>query len=188
MKKLTSIVLTLVFSMALLTGCTKGTDNSGNTDTDPTPQPTPVATQHPDEMEEDSNALAYETVLAMWRDMGGYWAGADGGYLQYTLDEEGKAVLYEYDRHDAVLSYAKAVTVEATNKTAYVIEFEYPAMDTDTITQDAKTASFVLEIAGYADDYVEMTDLDGNKTVYVYVGETLDNLYDSVQTAKDLAE
>ena len=183
MKKLICIALTLVFSMALLTGCTEGSDNSGATE----PTPTPVATPVPEDKPEEDGKLAYETVLAMWKDMDGYWAGADGGYLLYTLDDEGKAVLYTYDRHDALLSYAKAEAVSASNKTAYIMEYDCPVMDTDELKQGGGKATFVIEIAGFADGIIELTDEAGNKAVYVYVGENLDNLYDSVQEAKKLS-
>ena len=185
MKKLIGIILTLVFSMALFTGCTGGNDNPPATD--PTPEPTPVVTPADGAGEEDSST-AYETVLAMWRDMDGYWANANGGYIQFTKDDEGKAVLYEFDRHDAVLSFAKAVTVEASNKTAYVMEFDYPEMKTDALEQTAKKGTYVIEIAGFADGYIELTDADGNKTVFVKVGKDLEDLYDKVQLAKDLSK
>lgn len=191
MKKLISITLTMIISMALFTGCVKGKDDSEKTDV--TPQPTPAATQQPAADDETDNALAYQTVLAMWRDMGGYWVNPQGGYLHFFTDENNKACVNEYDRHDTVLSFAMPLTVEASNKTAYVMKFDYPVTETENFKQEeARTATFVIEIAGFADGYVEMSDREGNETVYVFAGKTADELkenhYDITQEAKKLAE
>jgi len=183
MKKLVSIVLALVFSMALFTGCVSGKDDSQS---QPTPTPTPVGTPTMDD-EEDPN---YPVVLAMWTDMDGYWVNAAGEYMHFTLNENGKAVLYTYDKDGNLTAFGKTTAVTASNKTAYGMEFNFPAISGDEkypgLTQKEGTDSMGIEVAGYGDGYVELTDSNGNTVQYVYVGENLDKLEDAIETAKGL--
>lgn len=187
MKKIISIVLALVFSMALFAGCTDGTDDSqtqgGST---PTPSPSPVVDQQP----EEDDTYTYDTVLALWRDMDGYWARHDGGYLQFTIDEDGKAVAYSYDRFDVLIGVIYPEAVMASNKTTYIVEVNYPAIENDEAYLDLKQggakATFNMEIAGFGDGFVELIDEEGNVEPYVSVGDSLEYLIDGVEKAEEL--
>ena len=68
MKKLFSIILAMVMAASLFTGCVEKNDPENKVE----PTPTPAATPGPvtDVDEDDPN---YPTVLAMWKDMDGYW-------------------------------------------------------------------------------------------------------------------
>ena len=190
MKKLISIALTLIFSMAIFTGCTKGNDeNKPSSDPTPTPKPTPVVNQTQQD-EEQNNEYTYETVLMLWEDMDGYWARHDGGYMEFTTDEEGKAVTVSYDRFDDIIAVIYPETVMASNKTTYIVEVKYPAINSSEkypgFTQKESEAAFTMEIAGFGDGFVEIVDDAGNIQPYVSVGDSLEYLIDGVEKAEEL--
>ena len=94
--------------MAFFTGCVKNEETKG--DAEPTPSPTPAQTETTED-EEDPN---YATVLAMWQDMDGYWVNDDGEYLQFKLDENGKAEMYAYKKDGSLDGKLKASAVMET--------------------------------------------------------------------------
>ena len=170
MKKLFTVIMAMVMAMALLTGCAKGEENK---DIEPTPTPS-TAPPVEETVEEDPN---YATVLAMWQDMDGYWVNADGQYLQFKLDENGKAEMFIFDKDGNQTAAMKASAVMASNKMSYYMAFE-----------SAQTGYFI-ELEGYGDGYVKIAqENDSAYTVYVSVGENLEKLADAVKTAKDLAK
>ena len=171
MKKLLSVIIAMVLAMAFFTGCVKNEETKG--DAEPTPSPTPAQTETTED-EEDPN---YATVLAMWQDMDGYWVNADGQYLQFKLDENGKAEMFIFDKDGNQTAAMKASAVMASNKMSYYMAFE-----------TAQTGYFI-ELEGYGDGYVKIAqENDSAYTVYVSVGENLEKLADAVKTAKDLAK
>ncbi len=183
MKKLLYIALALVFSMALLTGCTEGSE-SKNPQVTPTPTPTPVATPEP---EDDS--YQYESVVTLWEDMKGYWARHDGGYVKFAFEGE-KAVALSYDRHDDIVAVFYPSSIMASNKLTYIMEGEYPAVENNDaypgLKQGGAQAKFTMDTSGTADDYFELIDEEGNSTFYVFAGNTTDNIIDKVEAAQDL--
>ena len=184
MKKLISIALSLVLSMSLMTGCTSGTDTQENPDPTPTPQPTPAATPAP--ADEDIENPNYRTVLAMWEDMDGYWAAADGHYMHFTVNADGKAELNIYSKDGKMTGTAKTTAVMASNKTSYIMEFSFPSVDSDELKQTGKEDTYNIEIAGYGDGYVEITDANGNTTVYAYAGDDTAKLKEAVKYATNV--
>lgn len=184
MKKLLSIIIAMVLAASFFTGCVD--DGNSESEIEPTPTPSPVVTPAQDD-EEDPN---YPTVLAMWKDMDGYWVDEDGDYLFFTLDENGKAVLYSYD--DGKLeNFMKATAVMSSNKTSYYIALDLPEISNNDkfpdVTQTAGEKSFMIELAGYGDDYVEISDdSDDNFDIYVKVGANLDKLDDAIKQAEKL--
>lgn len=184
MKKLISIALSLVLAMSLMTGCTNGTDTQEDPQPTPTPRATPAATPAPQEDEiENPN---YRTVLAMWEDMDGYWAAADGHYMHFTLNDEGKAELNIYNKEGKLTGTAKTTAVMASNKTSYIMEFNFPAVDTDELKQTGKEDTYNIEIAGYGDGYVEIADATGRTTVYAYAGDDTTKLKEAVKYATNV--
>lgn len=188
MKKIISLVLASILSLALLTGCT---DSSSGSQSDIKPTPTPSSSPVSDRINnEEKEENDYETVVALWRDMNGYWARHDGGYLHFTYDEDGTAVAYSYDRFDALISVFYPKSVMASNKTTYVMEVEYPAIENNEkypdFKQGAAKATFTMEIAGFGDGFVELIDEDGNTMPYASVGKSLEYLIDGVEQAKEL--
>ena len=121
MKKLFSVILAMVMAASLFTGCVEKNDPENKVE----PTPTPAATPGPvtDVDEDDPN---YPTVLAMWKDMDGYWVNEDGEYLFFTLDDNGKAVLYSYDDGGVLDGFMKATAVMSSNKTSYYIAVDLP--------------------------------------------------------------
>ena len=184
MKKLLSIALSLVLSMSLMTGCTSGTE----TQEDPQPTPTPAPTATPAPQEEEIENPNYRTVLAMWEDMDGYWAANDGHYMDFSLNEEGKAELHIYDKDGKLTGLAETTAVMASNKTSYIMEFRFPAVDTEELKQAAKEDTYNIEIAGYGDGYVEITDAHGRTTVYAYAGEDTAQLKEAVKYAANVVK
>lgn len=187
MKKLFSVILAMVIAASFFTGCVDGGDAESNVEPTPTPTVSPSA-KPVDDDEEDPN---YPTVLAMWKDMDGYWVDEDGDYLFFTLDENGKAVLYSYD--DGKLDgFMKATAVMSSNKTSYYIAVDLPAVNNNEklagLTQSASSKSFMIELDGYGDDYVELAEDDGelDYEIFVKVGNNLDKLDDAVKQAQKL--
>ena len=171
MKKLLSVIIAMVLAMAFFTGCVKNEENKG--DTEPTPAPTPAQVEETED-EEDPN---YATVLAMWRDMDGYWVNADGQYLQFKLDEKGKAEMYIFDKDGNQSAAMKASAVMASNKMSYYMAFE-----------TAQTGYFI-ELEGYGDGYVKIAQENDNEyVVYAFVGADLEKLDHAVKMAKDLTK
>ncbi len=184
MKKLISIALSLVLSMSLMTGCTSDTDPQEDPKPTPTPPATPAATPAPQEDEiENPN---YRTVLAMWEDMDGYWAAADGHYMHFTLNDEGKAELNIYNKDGKLTGTAQTTAVMASNKTSYIMELTFPAVDTDELKQTGKEDTYNIEIAGYGDGYVEIADANGRTTVYAYAGDDTTKLKEAVKYATNV--
>ncbi len=187
MKKLLSIIVAMVLAASFFTGCVDGDNSESNTEPTPTPTVSPSAKPVVED-EEDPN---YPTVLAMWKDMDGYWTDEDGDYLFFTLDENGKAVLYSYD--DGKLDgFMKATAVMSSNKTSYYIAVDLPAVSGDEklpgLMQKESAKSFMIELGGYGDGYVELAEDDGEMDyeIFVKVGENLDNLKDAMKQAEKL--
>ena len=170
MKKLISIMLAMVLAMSFFTGCVDGSNSDSNPDPTPTPTPAPPVQQ---EEEEDPN---YGTVLAMWKDMDGYWVNEDGEYLLFQLDENGKAEMYAYNEDGSLDGKLKATAVMSSNKTSYYMAFE-----------NAPKGLFI-ELEGYGDGYVRIAEEgdDNDYEVFVYVGEDLENLKEAEKTAEKL--
>ena len=188
MKKLLSIIVAMVIAASFFTGCVGPADSEVNSDIQPTPAVTPAPTPETDE--EDPN---YPTVLAMWSDMDGYWVNRDGDYLYFTLDENGKAVMYEYDDDGKLESFMKATAVMSSNKTSYYMALDLPRIKAGEgpaadFAQTASAKGFMIELAGYGDGYVEIAE-EGDEIdydIYVKVGSNLDKLADAVKQAKKL--
>lgn len=187
MKKLVSIILALTLAMAVFTGCADKSETQGEIKPTTTPTTTPTPTVTPSnnpEIEEDPN---YPTVLAMWKDMDGYWANAEGEYMNFTLNKDGKAVLYLYDKDGNLTGFAITTAVMASTKTGYYMTFEWPAIKDDKdfkgLTQDAKESSISIEMENYADNYVKIKMDDDEYVVYAKVGKNLDKLSDAVSLA-----
>ena len=171
MKKLLSVLLAMVIAMSFLTGCVKSNEPKNDADPTPTPAPTPEITAEVDE--DDPN---YATVLAMWEDMNGYWVDEDGEYLQFKLDENGKAELFVYDKEGKQEKQLKATAVMASNKTSYYMAFS------------GANKGLFIELEGYGDGYVKIAE-EGDELdyeVFVFVGENLDKLEDAIKTAEKL--
>ena len=186
MKKILSVILAMVMAASFFTGCVEKDKPENNVE--PTPTPTVAPAPVTDVDEEDPN---YPTVLAMWKDMDGYWVNEDGDYLFFTLDENGKAVLYSYD--DGVLDgFMKATAVMSSNKTSYYIAVDLPAVNNNDklagLTQSVSSKSFMIELEGYGDDYVKLAEDDGelDYEIFVKVGNNLDKLDDAVKQAQKL--
>ena len=171
MKKLLSIVIAMVLAMSFFTGCVKGDKEQNDVQPTPTPSPSPEVITEDDE--EDPN---YATVLAMWGDMDGYWVNDDGEYLQFKLDESGKAEMYAYKEDGSLDGKLKASAVMASNKMSYYMAF------------DGANKGLFIELEGYGDGYVKISEesADSDYEVYVYVGENLDNLSEAIDTAEKL--
>ena len=170
MKKLLSVVIAMVMAMSFFTGCVDSKDDIGEVTPTPTPTVSPVADPVD---EEDPN---YATVLAMWDDMDGYWVNADGEYLLFKLDENGKAEFYAYKKDGSLDGMLKTTAVMASNKTSYYMAFE-----------NANQGLFI-ELEGYGDGYVKIAEEAEQQEfkVYVYVGENLDELAQAIKTAEKL--
>ena len=187
MKKLFSVILAMVMAASLFTGCVEKNDPENKVE----PTPTPAATPGPvtDVDEDDPN---YPTVLAMWKDMDGYWVNEDGEYLFFTLDDNGKAVLYSYDDGGVLDGFMKATAVMSSNKTSYYIAVDLPAVNNNEklagLTQSASSKSFMIELDGYGDDYVELAEDDGelDYEIFVKVGNNLDKMKDAIKQAEKL--
>lgn len=187
MKKLISIIIATVLAASFFTGCV----DANKPDSNPEPTPTPVATPQPtvNDDEEDPN---YPTVLAMWKDMDGYWVNDDGEYLFFTLDENGKAVMYAYDDDGKLEGFMKATAVMSSNKTSYYMAFDLPEVKGDDklpgLVQKASATGFMIELAGYGDNYVEIAEEsdDAEYEIYVKAGENLDKLKDAIKQAQKL--
>ncbi len=186
MKKLLNIALVLVFSMALLTGC-------GETENKPTPTPTPAPTptpvvQRPETDEIDP--MVYESVVNLWKGVGGYWAKADGSYIQLGIDVNGKAYAHAYDKDNKLTAVIMPTSIMASNKLTYVVETTYPAISGDNnypdFTQEAKEKDFVVDINGIDDGFFLLTAGEGVDVHYVLAGKTTDNLAKAVKTADGL--
>lgn len=188
MKKLISIILAMVLAASFFTGCVDDSNSESNPQPTPTPVPTPEATVNNDE--EDPN---YPTVLAMWKDMDGYWANEDGEYLYFALDENGKAYMVAYDDDGKVEGWMKATAVMSSNKTSYYMAFDLPEIKagegtTPEFTQKAGTKGYMIEVAGYGDNYVEIAEENDTNDyeIFVKVGANLDKLADAVKQADKL--
>ncbi len=185
MKKLLSVIIAMVLAMSFFTGCVERNNSESNVE----PTPTPTVTPNADPVdEEDPN---YPTVLAMWKDMDGYWVNDDGEYMFFTLNADGKAVLYEYDDDGKLEKFMVTTAVMASNKTSYYIAFDIPAISGNDaypgLTQAAGSHGYMIELGGYGDDYVEISDEGANDyDIYVKVGENLDKLKDAIKTAEKL--
>lgn len=187
MKKLLSVIIAMVLAMSFFTGCVERDNSESNVEPTPTPTVTP-STEPVDE--EDPN---YPTVLAMWKDMDGYWTDDDGEYLFFTLNEDGKAVLYSYDDDGKLENYMVATAVMSSNKTSYYMAFDIPAIKDDAafpgLIQKAGEKGYMIELSGYGDGYVEIGDegeAEKDYDIYVKVGENLDKLTEAVKTAEKL--
>lgn len=142
------IILALTLAMAVFTGCVNSDETQGNITPTTTPTPSPIVspTPKPEIEEEDPN---YTTVLAMWKDMDGYWVNSNGEYMNFTLNKDDKAVLYTYDKDGKLTGFAVTTAVMASTKTGYYMTFEWPAIKDDVnfkgLTQDAKESSIQLK-------------------------------------------
>lgn len=187
MKKLLSVIIAMVLAMSFFTGCVERDNSESNVE--PTPTPTVTPSPSPVEDEEDPN---YPTVLAMWKDMDGYWVNEDGDYLYFTLNDEGKAVMYSYD--DGKLeNFMVATAVMSSNKTSYYMAFDLPAISGDSalpgLVQKAGAAGYMIELGGYGEGYVEIGDENESADdydIYVKVGDNLDKLAEAIKTADKL--
>lgn len=181
MKKIISVILAITIAATFFTACTK--NPTGEEKIEPTPPP--VENNNTDENlnEDDPN---YRTVLAMWKDMDGYWVNTEGEYLYFSLDENDKAVMYRYTPDGQLERFMNTTAVMASNKTTYLMTFETPAIKDDVnfagLTQSRAELEYMIELAGYGDDYVELTEVnpEAPKTdIYAKVGSTLDKLEDA---------
>ena len=181
MKKLISAVLALTMSMAVFTGCA----NKETEEKDPVPTPsapvetTPTPMPTPEIKEDDPN---YATVLAMWKDLDGYWANAEGEYAQCTLDDEGKAIIKLYDKDGNLKGLTKTTAVMSSTKTGFFVTFYWPD-NVEGIEQTAGETSISVDMENYSNGYVKIGKDNGETKVYVRVGEKLDKLEDSVEKA-----
>ena len=124
----------------------------------------------------------------MWEDMDGYWAANDGHYMLFSLNDDGKAELHIYDKDGNLTGMAKTTAVMASNKTSYIMEFSFPAVDTEELKQSGKEDTYNIEIAGYGDGYVEITDANGRTTVYAYAGDDTTKLKEAVKYATNVVK
>ena len=188
MKKLLSIFIAMVLAASFFTGCVDGGDPESNVEPTPTPTVSPSAKPVADD-EEDPN---YPTVLAMWKDMDGYWVNEDGEYLYFALDENGKAVMYAYDDDGKLEGFMKATAVMSSNKTSYYMAFDLPQVNGDDklpgLVQNVSAKGFMIELAGYGDNDVEIAEEadDVDYDIYVKVGANLDKLKDAIKQAQKL--
>ena len=184
MKKVVSAVLALAMAMVVFTGCA----NKESENITPTPSPEPVESRTPaptpEVPEEDPN---YPTVLAMWKDMDGYWANAKGEYVLFGLDENGKAVLHTYDKDGNVTGFAKATAVMSSTKTGYFMTFDWYESEDDTSSlKNDKETNISIDMEKYSEGYVSISKENGESKVYVKVGENLDKLENAVKKAETL--
>ena len=56
----------------------------------------------------------------------------------------------------------------------------------DELKQTGKEDTYNIEIAGYGDGYVEITDANGNTTVYAYAGDDTAKLKEAVKYATNV--
>ena len=184
MKKIISAVLALTMSLAVFTGCAD--KESEELDNIPAPSspveatPTPVPT--PEIKEDDPN---YATVLAMWKDLDGYWTTAEGEYAQCTLDNEGKAIIKLYDKDGNLKGLTKTTAVMSSTKTGYFVTFYWPD-DVEGLKQNSGETSISVDMENYSNGYVKIEKDNGEIKVYVRVGENLDKLDDAIEKAKTI--
>lgn len=192
MKKLISVILALTLAAAMFTGCVDKSKENQNSDSQVSPSPSPETTvkpsSKPDVKEEDPN---YPTVLAMWKDMNGYWANENGEYMRYALDKDGKAVLYKYNKEGNLIGYEKATSVMASSKTSYYVTYDIPEIknveEVKDLNQDAGEVALYIDMEKYAEGFVSITgeNEEDKPVIYVKVGNNIDNLEKSIEKLKN---
>ena len=171
MKKLLSVMLSMIMAMSFFTGCVSSKPDE-NPDPTPTPTPTPEVDVDPIDTEDPN----YATVLAMWEDMDGYWVDEEGDYLLFKLDDSGKAEIFVYDENGNLEKQMKTSAVMASNKTSYYMAF------------GGSDTGYFIELEGYGDGYVKIAEEadEYDYEVFAYVGENLDNLKEAIKTAEKI--
>lgn len=193
MKKITSIVLSLVMSMLLLAGCGSNTNTDNNKVT-----PTPNATE-----DTVKTGLAIITSVANSTDAGEKdgLAEVDSMIAAVTVDKDGKIVKCILDAAQTKINFSKEgkilTDINSTIKTKQELKEEYGMKKASKIGKEwyeqanafaayaiGKTAAEVKGIAVTAEGTA--SDKDLSSSVTVHIGDFINVVAKAAENAQDL--
>lgn len=181
MKKLSGLILASVMALAIFTGCSKNDESQDTLAPVTSPSPSPVTSASSYDSESDPN---YQSVLALWKELDGYWLNKDNGLVYVHLDENGKAAVKAGLMESTYTLQGLSTAVTAADKGSYIVTVHCPAQKeaenaqgpTGVIVQDEKTITVTVDTSNLANKEITLTNSKGEKSLYKFLGKTMEEV------------
>lgn len=187
MKKIFILALSAVLAASMLTGCGKSSSSQSSSVPQPTPSPsaTPVL--------EDTSDPNYESVLAIWKDLSGFWTDKDNNLVYFYINDGGKAEMKMGLWESTYYLQGLGQSVTASNKTTYDLVIHCPKQSETSsegpegvIVQDERTLRWSVETSNLHDEYITVKDESGKETLYRFTGKTQEDALKNLEAVRKL--